>query len=215
MDREFLKCFTIVTLSIVLLGCNIKTYRVSSGDAQSEAPSFSSQKDTVIYFNVPQYFEEREAVSRRQEEPLLRADSFVKMLESTLINNPSFSKAILTSMPPEKGLYVSIAVRGENQFNFSSVLSILLSACTLTVIPVVNDDIAQYVVSYQLYRNGESVQLYQHRVQQKTLIWIGALLALPFVYDSWFTAPWGAPKEKLFAETAKLFWIDGHREGHF
>lgn len=214
MGREFLKCFAIGTLSIVFLGCNIKTYRVSSGDAQSEAPPFSSQKDTVIYFNVPQYFEERKAVSRRQE-PLLQVDSFVKMLESTLIDNPSFSKAVLTSMPPEKGLYVSVAVRGENQFSVSSVLSILLSACTLTVIPIVNDDSAQYVISYQLYRNGESVQLYEHRVQQKTLVWIGTLLAFPFIYDSWFTAPWGAPKEKLFAETAKLFWIDGHREGHF
>lgn len=214
MGRKFLKCFAVVTLSIVFWGCNIKTYRVSSGNAQSEASSFSSQKDTVIYFNVPQYFEEREVVSHRRE-PLLRADSFVKMLESTLIDNPSFSKAVLTSMPPEKGLYVSIAVRGENQFSFSSVLSMLLSACTLTVIPIVNDDSAQYVISYQLYRNGESVQLYQHRVQQKTLIWIGTLLAYPFIYDSWFTAPWGAPKEKLFAETAKLFWIDGHREGHF
>lgn len=214
MGREFLKCFAIGTLSIVFLGCNIKTYRVSSGDAQSEAPPFYSQKDTVIYFNVPQYFEERKAVSRRQE-PLLQVDSFVKMLESTLIDNPSFSKAVLTSMPPEKGLYVSVAVRGENQFSVSSVLSILLSACTLTVIPIVNDDSAQYVISYQLYRNGESVQLYEHRVQQKTLVWIGTLLAFPFIYDSWFTAPWGAPKEKLFAETAKLFWIDGHREGHF
>lgn len=214
MGRVFLKCFAIITLSIVFVGCNIKTYRVSSGDTQFETPSFSSQKDTVIYFNVPQYFEEREAVLRRQE-PLLRADSFVKLLESSLIDNPSFSKAVLTSRPPEKGLYVSIAVRGENEFSFSSVLSILLSACTLTVIPVVNDDIAQYVISYQLYRNGESVQLYQHRVQQKTLIWIGTLLAVPFIYDSWFTAPWGTPKEKLFAETAKLFWIDGHREGHF
>jgi hypothetical protein len=140
---------------------------------------------------------------------------FAALLEKALIDNPTFDKAVLTSAPPDKGFYSSITVRGENNFSFSSVLYMLLSACTLTLAPFYNDDAAQYVISYELYQNGEPVKTYQRRVQQKTLMWMMVWLAVPFIYDSWFTPPWWSVKEVAFAETAKLFWADAHKDGFF
>jgi hypothetical protein len=194
--------------------CNIKAYRVSPSEPKETVPSDSSPKHLVLYFNVPQILEEKTSVPSRQE-PLVRAQLFASMLGQTLIDNPSFKAAVLASGPPDKGLYVGVTVRGENHLTLSSALYLLLSSFTLTLIPLYADDVAEYVITYQLFRDGEPVQMYQHRVQQKTLIWMGVLLAVPFLHDSWTTAPWTAPKEKAFSETARLFWLEGHRDGYF
>jgi hypothetical protein len=213
--KTFIKSSGVIVLVIILAACSIKAYRVPPSEIEGlKLPPYSTKKESVIYFNVPQLFEENASVQSR-EEPLVRAQVFASMLERTLIDNPTFDKAVLTSAPPQTGFYSSIKVRGENHFTLSSVLYLLLSSCTATLIPYYNDDTAVYVISYELYKNGEPVKMYQHRVQQKTLIWMMVLLAVPFVHDSWDTPPWVALKEVAFAETAKLFWLDAHRDGFF
>ena len=133
---------------------------------------------------------------------------------------PHFYEAVLTTftLPARNGFYVSITVRRETHWNWniSAVLSKLLSTCTATLIPYLDDDFVEYVISYQLYQDGVPVKMYQHRVQEKTLYWIAAPLAVLFIQDSWLAPPWvGHSKEIAFAETAKLFWLDAHKDGFF
>jgi len=214
--RTLARSSSVIVLATILAACNIKSYRViPPGNEESGIPQFSSIKDSTIYFNVPQLFDKNSSVGGNRKEPLVRAQLFASLLEKTLIDNPSFGKAVLTSAPSEKGFYTSITVRGVNHFDASSIVYLILSSCTLTLIPYYTDDVAQYVISYKLYQDGEPVKEYQHRVQQKTLVWLLVLLAVPFIHDSWFTPPWVVPKEIAFADTAKRFWLDAHRDGFF
>lgn len=219
--RTFVKFSGVIVLAILLAACSVKAYRVSPSVIEElNVPPYPSQRESVIYFNVPQLFNESHSVQSQEEPPVraaqvVRAQVFAAMLEKTLVDNPSFGKAILTSAPPEKGFYSSITVQGEDHFSLSSVLYLLLSACTLTLVPHFTDDVAEYVISYELSQNGESVKMYQYRVQQKTLMWMMVLLAVPFIRDSWYAPPWVGLKEVAFAETAKLFWVDAHRDGFF
>jgi hypothetical protein len=213
--KTVVKTLGIIVLATVMSACNIKAYRVLPVEHEDlKVPAYSAKKESIIYFNVPQLFEEESAVSGR-EEPLVRVREFAAMLEHALVDNPTFEKAVLTSAPSEKGSYVSVTVRGENHFSLPSVLYLLLSSCTLTIIPYYTDDIAEYIISYELYQNSVSVKTYRYRVQQKTLVWLMVPLAIPFIRDSWGTPAWVGLKEIAFAETAKFMWIDAHRDGLF
>ena len=188
--------------------CALHAYRVLSVDAHDYVPANSSQKNSIIYFNVPQLFEEHRTDPRQD---MMDAQLLAKFFEKSLTQNPTFAKAVLISSPPEQGLYVAITVRGEDHYSLSSAFYLLASSCTLTVLPLYLDDVAQYVIHYQLFKDGIPVKDYEHRLQKKSLIWIGALFAAPF----WLSPPWDIPKERVFSETAQLFWTDGQRDRMF
>jgi hypothetical protein len=164
----------------------------------------------VIYFNLPQL----KAPVASMESPLV-TQQFASLLQRTLTENPTFDKAILTSEQPGTGLYTFITVRDDAHLGLSSTLYLLLSTLTLTAIPFYADDVAHYVISYELYVNGIPVKTYQHHVQQKSLFGIGAFFVALFIENSWLSPPWVAPREQAFAATARLFWLEGHRDGFF
>src|SRR5256885_12427541 len=103
--KTSVKSLGVIVLAIILTGCIIRAWRVPPSETEGlKVPPYPSQKESVIYFNVPQLFQEDSAVRERGEDPV-SPRVFANRLEHTLIDNPTFGKAVLTSSPPQKGFY--------------------------------------------------------------------------------------------------------------
>ena len=205
-----------VFLLVVPSGCAIHAWRVVPTDVSEEAiASYAQEPGAVIYYNVPAVFEK--PLSRDTADSSERAQSaqlFTELLGNELTKNPTFDKAILTSVAPERGYYVSVDVTHVPYLSTESALKIIMCSMTFMIIPCYIDDAVEYRISYHLFKDGKDLKTYHWMVQQKSFTWNLLLLAIPFL-DSWTAPPWMAPKEKAFVETSKKFWRDARADGHF
>jgi len=205
-----------VFLLVVPSGCAIHAWRVVPTDVSEEAiASYAQEPGAVIYYNVPAVFEK--PLSRDTADSFERAQSaqlFTELLGNELTKNPTFDKAILTSVAPERGYYVSVDVTHVPHLSTESALKIIMCSMTFMIIPCYIDDAVEYRISYHLFKDGKDLKTYHWMVQQKSFTWNLLLLAIPFL-DSWTAPPWMAPKEKAFVETSKKFWRDARADGHF
>ncbi len=205
-----------VFLLAVTSGCAIHAWRVVPTDVPEEAmASYAQEPGAVIYYNVPAVFEK--PLARDTADSFQRAQSaqlFAELLGNELTKNPTFEKAILTSVAPERGYYVSVDVTHVPHLSTESTLKIIMCSVTLMIIPCYIDDAVEYRVSYHLFKDGKDLKTYRWMVQQKSLTWNLLVLAIPFL-DAWTAPPWMAPKEKAFAETSERFWRDARADGHF
>lgn len=218
--QSFLRTQHLVTVAMffafVLPGCAIHAWRVSPTDVSEEAiASYAQEPGAVIYYNVPAVFEK--PLSRDTADSLERVQSaqlFTELLGNELTKNPTFDKAILTSVVPERGYYVSVDVTHVPHLTTESALKIIMCSVTMMIIPCYIDDAVEYRISYHLFKDGNDLKTYYWMVQQKSLTWNLLLLAIPFI-DSWTRPPWMVPKEQAFAETSKKFWQDARADGYF
>lgn len=205
-----------VFLVVVTPGCAIHAWRVVPTEVSEEAiVSYAQEPGAVIYYNVPAMFEN--PLSRETADSFERAQStqlFSELLGNELTKNPTFDKAILTSVAPERGYYVSVDVTHVPHLSTESALKIVMCSVTLMIIPCYIDDAVEYRISYHLFKDGIELKTYHCMVQQKSFTWNLLLLAIPFL-DSWTAPPWMAPKEKAFVETSRKFWRDARTDGHF
>ena len=205
-----------VFLLVVPSGCAIHAWRVVPTDVSEEAiASYAQEPGAVIYYDVPAVFEK--PLSRDTADSFERAQSaqlFTELLGNELTKNPTFDKAILTSVAPERGYYVSVDVTHVPHLSTESALKIIMCSMTFMIIPCYIDDAVEYRISYHLFKDGKDLKTYHWMVQQKSFTWNLLLLAIPFL-DSWTAPPWMAPKEKAFVETSKKFWRDARADGHF
>ncbi|MBA5871254.1 MAG: hypothetical protein GDA68_14845 [Nitrospira sp. CR2.1] len=218
--QSFLRTQHLVTVAMffafVLPGCAIHAWRVSPTDVSEEAiASYAQEPGAVIYYNVPAVFEK--PLSRDTADSLERVQSaqlFTELLGNELTKNPTFDKAILTSVVPERGYYVSVDVTHVPHLTTESALKIIMCSVTMMIIPCYIDDAVECRISYHLFKDGNDLKTYYWMVQQKSLTWNLLLLAIPFI-DSWTRPPWMVPKEQAFAETSKKFWQDARADGYF
>src|SRR5438270_8147603 len=92
--KTSIKFLGVIVLAIILTGCIIRDWRIPPSEIEGlKVPPYPSQKESVIYFNVPQLFEETSSVRDRRDDPV-GTQAVATMLEHTLIDNPTFGKAV-------------------------------------------------------------------------------------------------------------------------
>ena len=210
MLLSVIKTSLFVVYLLAFAGCTLHAYRLSPEDHRTNGPLYASQKNRTIYYNLPQLSAESGNDPMRR---IVNIPAWASFLEKNLVQNPTFDHAVRTSSPPEKGTYVSITVTGQAYLNLTlpSAVSLILSACTLFILPAYAENSGEFIVRYNLFLDGMPIKEYTHRVQRKTLIWWFTDLTQPF----WLDPPWDFPQEKVLAGTAHLFWLDGDKDHLF
>lgn len=149
-----------------MYGCAIHAWRVAPSEYTDEPiPSDVLQPGSVIYYDVPEVFEKPPSLESSDSlEGARSAYMFADLLGAALTNKTSFQKAILTSVGPEQGYYLTVDTTHLTYPSTFSAMKLVFCSITLAMIPCSFDDFVEYRVNYHLFRNGEELKVYQGRV---------------------------------------------------
>jgi hypothetical protein len=97
------------------------------------------------------------------------------MMIKSILEKSVTEQAVISSVPPKRGLYVRVYQTSGPQTIFDR-----LSAITLFIIPYYSDKI-RYSFDYDLYVDTVLRKTYHYEIRKKSLTWLGAL---PFFWIS-------------------------------
>jgi hypothetical protein len=180
-----MKLFCVVVLSLSLIGC-VTTYRDFPEDALAKKPA--SGTCSVMYYNIKRF-------------DILDAGGYDK-LQQLFRNAGLCKKMIPVDSSPVKGLYVEVEAKWK-PMTLPAVIFGYLSVATLTLLPAWSTHDG-YIVKYNVYIDGKSVETYPYEITRKTGLWLGLL---PFAWINFFTFS----EEDAFEATTYQFVKDARQ----
>jgi hypothetical protein len=175
------------TIGAALLGC-VETYNESPLLRSNPLEQDFQRTNTPLYVY---YYSDLTTAG-----PLSRDGMMIKYIFEKYVTE----QAVVSSVPPKRGLYVRVYQTSGPQTTFDR-----LSTLTLFVIPYYSD-VIRYSIDYDLYVDSVLRKTYHYKINRKSFTWLGAL---PFFWISLLMNSY----DNAFDAIIHQFIRDAHSDG--
>ena len=200
--------------------CIIATHQIAAPEPIEERTNLASMYDGPVYFVIPEYYKIyrcRTSNATSEDCPSPTGTNLEKGV-SVAFNDMSLGRsAVFTEHIPSEGLVCIVTLNGQPVADATYYIQ-FLSALTMGLIPFYATN--EYVLSYTLLLDSETVREYEYTITKKALLGLLTGVLVPVVYPFWgdeitMFERWG-PSElsaKIVREITKTVLIDARRDG--
>ncbi len=183
--------FLLQLLMLIVLGtsmnaCIIATHQIAALDPIEERTNLTSKYDGPVYFVIPEYYKiYRCWTSNATSEdcPSPTGTNLEKGVSASLNDDMPFGRsAVFTEHIPSEGVVCIVTLNGQPVADATYYIQ-FLSALTMGLIPFYATN--EYVLSYTLLLDSETVRKYQYTITKKALLGLLTGVLVPVVYPFW------------------------------